>query len=485
MATWSSTITQSGLALQAKLQAGCTLAITRAVTGGSAVAADTLPDLTAIPDIRQNLSLGTVTVAGCTASIPVSLINRGLSESYPLYLIGVYADDPDVGEILYFVARADNPDTIPDEASLPDFYADFVFDLLFSDTADITVNVDSLALATKSDIEQLRAESAAALTEMNETKADLIDGKIDPAQMPASSAPIVVTSGTGLAYTATISGVDITVGSMLVIVPHVESTSRTPTLAVNDSAPAVIARRTSSTTKAGQSGYTANWIAADVPLLVQWDGTYWAAIGLDKPNAADLSGTVPVTRGGTGQTSWMPGQLLAGDADGGLAQLDNPLINGAILRQDALGTPYWSSPQAVRTAIGAAPQSHTTERATGGAVHGLRIDQDTVKYQTDTGWRRAKSDSCYWAAKLTPAAWQMGDVNEFDLTYWWVADISNANISANDVVIVLPADDTAADALTSVLRLPETYDGGFRLYAERAPAATIDICYMIAHKEVL
>lgn len=481
MATWSSTITQSGLALQAKLQAGCTLAITRAVTGGSAVAADTLPGLTAIPDIRQNLALGAVTVAGCKASIPVSLINRGLSESYPLHLIGVYADDPDVGEILYFVARANSPDTIPDEFSLPDFYADFVFDLLFSDTADITVNVDSLALATKSDIEQLRAESTSALAE----KADLIDGKIDPAQMPASSAPIVVTGGTGLAYTATISGVDITVGSMLVIVPHVDSTSRTPTLAVNGSAPAVIARRTSSTTKAGQSGYTANWIAADVPLLVEWDGTYWVTIGLDKPNAADLSGTVPVSRGGTGQTSWIPGQLLAGDADGGLTQLDMPLINGAILRQDALGTPYWSSPQVVRTAIGAAPQSHTTDRATGSGVHGLRIDRATMKYQTDTGWRRAKSDSCYWAAKLTPAAWQMGDVNEFDLSYWWVADISNANISADDVVIVLPADDTTADALTSVLRLPETYDGGFRLYAERAPAATIDICYMIAHKEVL
>lgn len=323
------------------------------------------------------------------------------------------------------------------------------------------------------------------ISDLQTTKADLVDGKIPQSQVPPFSLPAVITGGTGSAYTAVVDGLTVTVGTVIAIIPHTDSVSRTPTLSVNGSSPKTIARKTSSANKAGQSGYTTNWLVAGSPLLVQYDGTYWVAVGQDKPNASDLSGTVPISRGGTGKTSWLKDQMLIGDDNGNLAQTNIPSTNGSILRQDATGSPYWSSPQMVREDIGAAPQSHTIQRVTGSdGIHGMRSKQGTLQYETDSGWNRAKADTCYWAATISPADWQQGDVNVTDLTYWWEATIENASISDDDVVIVMPADSVSANAFASILSLPETYDGGFKLYAAKASATPVNICYVIAHKEV-
>ena len=64
--------------------------------------------------------------------------------------------------------------------------------------------------------------------------------------------------------------------------------------------------------------------------------------------------TVPVSKGGTGKTAWTANGLLYASAAATLAQLAHPTVDGAVLRQGKSGAPYWTSPQDLVTALGAA-----------------------------------------------------------------------------------------------------------------------------------
>ena len=104
------TYTNKGLALAAKTAAGACLRVTR-VVGGSGHTAD-IPNVAQLLEIRQTLAVGEVRCAGDTAVLPVTLAAVELEATYTLTELGVYAEDPNEGEILYCVYRLDEPVTI-------------------------------------------------------------------------------------------------------------------------------------------------------------------------------------------------------------------------------------------------------------------------------------------------------------------------------------------------------------------------------------
>lgn len=104
------TYTNKGLALTAKTAVGACLRVTR-VVGGSGHTPD-IPNAAALPEIRQTLAVGEARCAGSTAVLPVTLAAVGLESSYTLTELGVYAEDPNEGEILYCIYRLDEPTTI-------------------------------------------------------------------------------------------------------------------------------------------------------------------------------------------------------------------------------------------------------------------------------------------------------------------------------------------------------------------------------------
>lgn len=104
------TYTNKGLALTAKTAAGACLRVTR-VVGGSGHTAD-IPNAAQLSEIRQTLAVGEARCAGDTAVLPVTLAAVELGAAYTLTELGVYAEDPDEGEILYCVYRLDEPVTI-------------------------------------------------------------------------------------------------------------------------------------------------------------------------------------------------------------------------------------------------------------------------------------------------------------------------------------------------------------------------------------
>lgn len=100
--------TEKGLVLAAKVSAGTKLTVTKVTAGGGTTAANALT----LAEEKQTLTVGTAEVSGQTATLPVTLSETDASASYVLTELGVYASDPDEGEILYQVFRLDETRTV-------------------------------------------------------------------------------------------------------------------------------------------------------------------------------------------------------------------------------------------------------------------------------------------------------------------------------------------------------------------------------------
>lgn len=112
----------------------------------------------------------------------------------------------------------------------------------------------------------------------------------------------VTTAGTGAAYTATVNGItSLTAGAKFTMVPHTTSTDITPTLNVNGLGVKNLRMRLSGYTSATTAFATKNFLVANKPVDVMYDGVQWIIDGF-RPNASGLYGTVPVSGGGTGAT---------------------------------------------------------------------------------------------------------------------------------------------------------------------------------------
>lgn len=165
-------------------------------------------------------------------------------------------------------------------------------------------------------------------------------GPFDQAGIGIQSA---TTTGTGAAYVATVEGVEaLTNGLMISIIPHVVSTSTTPTLNINGLGAKGIRRQQSTTTAGTTAGPSASWLTANKPVLLQYNGTYWVVVGKEQTVLSDASGTLPVSKGGMGKTSWAANQLIYPSAGTTFSQLPCPTDAGSVLMQDPSGAPYWS-----------------------------------------------------------------------------------------------------------------------------------------------
>ena len=137
------------------------------------------------------------------------------------------------------------------------------------------------------------AKTAAATAD---TKATNAATAASTAQSKAEGAEVhskgITTAGSGAAYTATVSGItSLTAGVSFIMIPHTASTSQTATLNVNSLGAKTLRRPLSGSNSATTAPDTTNWLAANKPIRVTYDGTYWV-VDMPKPDVADLYGEV-------------------------------------------------------------------------------------------------------------------------------------------------------------------------------------------------
>ncbi len=173
MSIWSNaTVTQKGYALQGKLLSTKALEITRVVSGASCVPGGQLIVQTAVSDIKQTLEIEDLTYQdNGVAVIKVYLDNYSLQTGYTIWQVGIYAADPDEGEILYAIAQTNAGEYIPSITEQPvGFSCEWAFYLAFSNGDNISVNISPTAFITQkvADNRYSSKEHQHSISEINE-----------------------------------------------------------------------------------------------------------------------------------------------------------------------------------------------------------------------------------------------------------------------------------------------------------------------------
>lgn len=176
MASWNNvTKTEQGLALEQKLLTQeKPLRLVSARSGAGKVNPTQLVKQTAVSDPKQTLELRPVYLSEeNTATIPVMLSNAGLAEGYTLYQVGIYAEDPDGGEVLYIIAQTDiiSGESVPGAAESAGYSIDWNIAVKVSKASSIEVAVNEAGKLTLS--------QADALYLRKETMDDALSGKVD------------------------------------------------------------------------------------------------------------------------------------------------------------------------------------------------------------------------------------------------------------------------------------------------------------------
>lgn len=120
----------------------------------------------------------------------------------------------------------------------------------------------------------------------------LRNSKVD---LDAGVYTVTASSTDGVAYTATVPGIDsLTAGASFIMVPNKTSASQEPTLNVNGLGAKKIGRRLNNLVTVTSKGYSNTWISVNKPFTLMYDGTYWIVEGMAQPVGADIYGTVPM-----------------------------------------------------------------------------------------------------------------------------------------------------------------------------------------------
>lgn len=137
-------ITQKGQLLQSKLVTGGTLSFTNAKTGAGTVAVEDLVSQTSVTQIKQTLQFTTRPTyrEDGTVRLKFSVKNDGVTTGYDMHQIGLYATDPQDGEILYALLQSSTPISVPSESELDGFTVEFNVGVTYSNADTVTVVVD-------------------------------------------------------------------------------------------------------------------------------------------------------------------------------------------------------------------------------------------------------------------------------------------------------------------------------------------------------
>ena len=194
--TWSnsSKLTEKGIALQAKMIAGMNFSFTRAAASSVYVPPADQEGLTALPNETQEVLIESVSMnSDGTAQLDMLLTNTKVQTTYRMHTLGIFADDPDEGEILYSTQIDEEGDRILSFAESPESKIEFSTKIGFGNASAVTIVVDPSDYITIKMAEKMMNEHNldtgahdgvfAGKAELDD-KADLVSGKVPLAQLP-------------------------------------------------------------------------------------------------------------------------------------------------------------------------------------------------------------------------------------------------------------------------------------------------------------
>lgn len=164
MLIWSpGKLTKDGKALLAKAQAGkCAIQITKAQSGsGSYTSSEDISQRTALKTVKQTFPISNKVINTDSALVlKITMENSTLTAGYDITEFGVFASDPDKGEILYSIATASTSDYMPAYNGVVPSVINMSYYLEVANASTVTIK-SAGALALQSDLEALEARVTA------------------------------------------------------------------------------------------------------------------------------------------------------------------------------------------------------------------------------------------------------------------------------------------------------------------------------------
>ena len=210
MSNWSSyQFTRKGEQLRAKVEAGkCKLTLTKIKIGNGSV---TLGDIKDMNDLKSpQLVLG---ISSCAVSAEDDRVcevvgiasSSNVENAFSVTEMGLYANDPDVGEILYLVEIDTSPDDMPNKNAQSPVTLTYQIELVTSNTANVTALVSPAGLVT---VKMMSAHRTAAeldhpdgsvtakkLSDAAVTGAKIADGVIEKKHLTAAMMSVISDAG--------------------------------------------------------------------------------------------------------------------------------------------------------------------------------------------------------------------------------------------------------------------------------------------------
>ncbi len=141
-------LTKAGRTLQAKAETGIPLRLTKYKVGSGIVADEDIDKMTDLQKPCMEMGITTNTVIDGICSVTCTLTTKGLQEGFYARELGLFAMDPDVGEILYLMFTTDTPDMIPPESIGTIITVEYKTDIVVSNIENLSVDIDPSGLVT-------------------------------------------------------------------------------------------------------------------------------------------------------------------------------------------------------------------------------------------------------------------------------------------------------------------------------------------------
>ena len=162
MAEWSNaTMTDVGADLQAKVNAGKTKLTFTKIKLGSGVNATNPLALTDVISSKWETTNFVVKQEGKIVSVDTFITNNGITEAFRMSEIGLFARDPDKGEILYAYLTDPEPDRMPAEGGSVVVSQELTIGMVFSNTGNVSLTVNMEALVTHEQLERHNSDEHA------------------------------------------------------------------------------------------------------------------------------------------------------------------------------------------------------------------------------------------------------------------------------------------------------------------------------------
>ena len=174
-------ITKKGQALMAKMIAGQgNIDFTKVAASETAYTDAQLEGLTSLSGVKQTTLVSKVTrTNGVAIQVEAAMTNTDLKTGYYMKTLGLYAIDPDEGEILYGVSNATVPGWMPPYNGLTVSGAFFKLVTTVGNADNVSLNVDPGAVATIGDIQDLQEQIADLQAYVGYTDGDIYGVEAD------------------------------------------------------------------------------------------------------------------------------------------------------------------------------------------------------------------------------------------------------------------------------------------------------------------